>query len=351
MNAHFLIGSLAPSIETLTWIRGNPIFALERGKIHIVALFATTCGFCSKSLADLGQLQEKYRDIGLEALGVAARERVATADEARARVDTWLNKELPNPTIPIAFEHTGEMNKLWWVAGGSFADPTIFVVDRDNSIAHIGYPDPEDPDLLERVLIKVMDGSWDTSAEAKNAQEKWLEGVLLFRAIAAVNIKDFQTALSTIEEGIKAIPDNLPFREAHVELLLGRMHDFEAGWIVLARLARNAIEKNDGEWLLAAMQQLFGSPYDYSCLPFAERFSMGKELLESIQTLCPQQDGISRARSYATIAPYFYESGDKDRAVESIAHALELVEGESLPDDVKQEYLAQLEAALAEYKG
>ena len=27
----------------------------------------------------------------------------ATADEAGARVDTWLNKELANPTISIAF--------------------------------------------------------------------------------------------------------------------------------------------------------------------------------------------------------------------------------------------------------
>ncbi|UIY27933.1 TlpA family protein disulfide reductase (plasmid) [Rhizobium leguminosarum] len=350
MKAHFLIGSLAPSIETLTWIRGNPIFALERGKIHIVALFATTCGFCSKSHADLGQLQEKYRDIGLEALGVAARERVATADEARARVDTWLNKELPDPTIPIAFEHTGEMNKLWWVAGGSFADPTIFVVDRDNSIAHIGYPDPEDPDLLERVLIKVMDGSWDTSAEAKNAQEKWLEGVLLFRAIAAVNIKDFQTALSTIEEGIKAIPDNLPFREAHVELLLGRMHDFEAGWIVLARLARNAIEKMmvSGFW-----RRCSNSSVHRTTTP---AFRL-RNAFDGQGALGEHSDTVSATRWHLTRAflrdncPFTSMSGDKDRAVESIAHALELVEGESLPDDVKQEYLAQLEAALAEYKG
>ncbi|MGO8492022.1 hypothetical protein ACC757_35225 [Rhizobium ruizarguesonis] len=98
----------------------------------------------------------------------------ATADEAGARVDTWLNKELANPTISIAFEHTGEMNKLWRVAGGSYAVPTIFIVDRDNSIAYIGYPDPEGPALLERVLPKVMDGSWDNSAEAKKAHEKWL---------------------------------------------------------------------------------------------------------------------------------------------------------------------------------
>ncbi|MBY5579184.1 TlpA family protein disulfide reductase [Rhizobium leguminosarum] len=351
MRRRFLIGSRAPSIKMLTWIDGNPTFAFQRGKIHIVALFGTTCGLCSNALADLGQLQEKYGDLGVEAFGVAANESAATAEEVGAQVNTWLNKELPNSKIPIATDHTGEMQRLWSVASGSRRVPTMFVVNRDDSIAYIGYPEPADPGLLERVLIKIIDDTWDTSAEAKKAHEKWLEGVLRFRAIAAVNIKDLQTALSTIGEGIKAIPDNLPFREAHVELLLGKMHDFEAGWIASAQLARNAVEKNDDDWLLAAMQQLFGSAYDYSRLPFAERFSMGKELSERILTLCPRQDGISRARSYATIAPYFYESGDKDGAVESIAHALELVEGESLPDDVKQKYVAQLAEALAEYKG
>ncbi|WP_017968977.1 TlpA disulfide reductase family protein [Rhizobium leguminosarum] len=351
MRSQFLIDSRAPSIEMLTWICGKPVFALQRGTIYIVALFATSCVFCPKALADLGRLQEKYRDMGVEAFGVAARELAATADEARARVETWLNKKLPNSTIPIAFEHTGEMNKLWLVASGSVGDPTIFVVDRDNSITYIGYPEPADPDLLERVLTKVMDGSWDTSAEAKKAHEKWLEVALVHRANGALSIKDFKTALSTIEELKEGFPDNLQYRAHHVKVLLEMMHDFEAGWIVLAGLVRDAIEKNDDRWLLVAMQQLFGSPYDYSRLPFAERFSMGKELSERILTLCPQQDGISRALYYATIAPYFYDSGDKDRAIELVEHAVELVEGSSLPDDQKQECLAQLVQALAEYKG
>ncbi|UIL30261.1 TlpA family protein disulfide reductase (plasmid) [Rhizobium leguminosarum] len=351
MRSQFLIGSRAPSIEMLTWICGKPVFALQRGTIYIVALFSTICPHCPKTIADLGQLHEKYGDTGVVAFGVAAMERAATADEAGARVDTWLNKELPNPTISIAFEHTGEMNKLWWVASGSYGVPTIFIVDRDNSIAYIGYPDTEDPALLERVLTKVMDGSWDNSAEAKKAHEKWLQEALVCRANVALSIKDFKTALSTIEELNEAIPDNPQFREAHIKVLLEMMHDFEAGWIVLAGLARDAIEKNDGDWLLAAMQQLFGSPYDYSCLPSAERFSLGKVLSERILTLCPQQDGISRAISYGAVARYFYESGEIDRAVDSIEHALELVEGESLPDGEKQNYLAPLVQALAEYKG
>ncbi|MGZ2408164.1 hypothetical protein ACVIKO_005485 [Rhizobium ruizarguesonis] len=37
---------------------------------------------------------------------------------------------------------------------------------------------------------------------------------------------------------------------------------------------------------------------------------MGKVLSERILTLCPQQDGISRAISYGAVARYFYESGE-----------------------------------------
>ncbi|WP_261318173.1 TlpA disulfide reductase family protein [Rhizobium leguminosarum] len=351
MRNRFLIGSRAPSIEMLTWICGKPVFALQRGTIYIVALFSTTCPHCPKTIADLGQLHEKYGDTGVVAFGVAANESAATAEEISAQVNTWLNKELPNPKIPIAIDHTGEMQRLWSAASGSRGVPTMFVVNRDDSIAYIGYLDLQDPALLERVLIKVMDGSWDTSAEAKKAHEKWLEGALVHRANVALSIKDFKTALSTIEELNEAFPDNLQYREHHIKVLLEMMHDFEAGWIVLAGFARNAIEKNDDRWLLVAMQQLFGSPYDYSRLPFAERFSMGKELSERILALCPQQDGISRALYYATIAPYFYDSGDKDRAVELVEHAVELVKGSSLPDDQKQECLAQLVQAQAEYKG
>ena len=49
----------------LTWICGKPVFALQRGTIYIVVLFSTTCPHCPKTIADLGQLLEKYGDTGV----------------------------------------------------------------------------------------------------------------------------------------------------------------------------------------------------------------------------------------------------------------------------------------------
>ncbi|MDV4183717.1 TlpA family protein disulfide reductase, partial [Rhizobium brockwellii] len=211
---------------------------------------------------------------------------------------------------------------------------------------------------LECILDRVIDGSWDSSAEAREAEKERLaecevdelERELEIQIAAAIEVRDWKRALSATEEALKSIPDNPTFREAHVELLMRKLHDFEAGWIALGRFARDAIERNSADWLLAAMRQLFCSPYEYSSLPFAERFSMGKELSNCILRLCPQQDALSRAVSYQTIASYYHENSEKSRAVELVEQALALVQGETLSDDVKQEWIADLMRVLGKYK-
>ncbi|MBY3068682.1 TlpA family protein disulfide reductase, partial [Rhizobium laguerreae] len=250
--------------------------------------------------------------------------------------------------------YSGEMDEDWLKASLSFAVPRAFVVDRDGRIAFIG-----DLVKLEDVLPKVIDGSWRASAEAKNAEKARVaeaeidapQKALRRRIRAAADIEDWKTALSAIEEGIILFPDNIWFHQKHVEILIGVMRDMEAVWIVLGQFARTAIERNSEDWLLAALQQLYGPIYDYSGLPLAERSSMAKELSERILRLCPQHDAPLRYYSYRTIAFYYHESGDNDRAVDLIEQALKFVDGASLPDVEKHERMAQLLQTLAEYKG
>ncbi|MGR9154388.1 TlpA disulfide reductase family protein (plasmid) [Rhizobium leguminosarum] len=309
--------SPAPSLKVPNWVLGEPLTHFQSGKVYIVDFFASWCGPCVRAMPGLVQLQDKYKDSGLEVIGIAASERAATGDEARTMLDTWLTETFSRLNFRIAFDDTGEMHKLWMTASFSFGIPTSFVVDRDGHIAFIGHPME-----LDDVLPKVLDGSWRTSAEAKEAdKERIAEGEIYAAEIAfhdrisaAIEIEDWNTALSAIAEGIKLNPDSISLRQLHVGILIGRMRDMEAGWIALDRFARAAIERNSEDWLLAAMQELFGPHYDYAGLPMAERFSMGKELCEQILRLYPQQDALSRVESYETIARYYHESGDNDRA-------------------------------------
>ncbi|ANP91141.1 MULTISPECIES: TlpA disulfide reductase family protein [Rhizobium] len=167
MTSSLNLGSPAPSIKALDWLRGEPLSHFQLGKIYIVDFFSTTCGYCGPELSDLAKLHKKFSDTGVECIGIAASEKAATDDDARAQVDASITKSLPNTNIRMGFDHSGEIDEDWLKASLSFHVPKTFVVDRDGSIAYIG-----DLVMLEDVLPKVIDGSWRASAEAEKAEKE-----------------------------------------------------------------------------------------------------------------------------------------------------------------------------------
>ncbi|ESX63719.1 hypothetical protein X759_33320 [Mesorhizobium sp. LSHC420B00] len=199
-----------------TWLRGEPLSSFEPGKVYIVEFWATSCGPCVDAMPHLMQLQEKYRDSGVEIIGVAASEDAPTADEARSNLDAWLTEKFSNLNFRMAFDSTGEMKKLWMEPSFSCWIPTSFVVDRDGHIAFIGGPTE-----LDEVLPKVLDGSWRASDQAKaadreriakgepKAREQALTKPIKARYRAAMETNDWKTARSAIEEGVALMPDNL----------------------------------------------------------------------------------------------------------------------------------------------
>ncbi|GLS32604.1 alkyl hydroperoxide reductase [Mesorhizobium albiziae] len=351
--------SPAPSIKVESWLRGEPLTNFQPGKVYIVEFWATWCGPCVAAMPHLVQLQEKYKDSGLEVVGVAAHEHAPTAVEARTKLDAWLTEKCSNLNYRIAFDYTGEMNKLWTEPSLSAGIPTSFVVDRDGHIAFIGHPME-----LDDIVPKVLNGSWRTSDQAKAAdteriarseplaREKALKKPINDRYWAAVEKEDWKTALSAIEAGIALLPDDINFRLAHVHLLLHRMHDMRTGLSVIRQLVRDAIDRNSEHWMIAALDQLFHPANDHSRFPSAERFAMGKELSEHILALNPLQGDGPKFRSYPAVARYYHESGNKDRAIELVELALKSLDGpEPIPDELKQHLLPHLLQALANYKG
>ncbi|RVC83063.1 TlpA family protein disulfide reductase [Mesorhizobium sp. M4A.F.Ca.ET.022.05.2.1] len=353
------MGSPAPSVKVEDWLRGEPLTNFQPGKVYIVEFWATWCGPCVAAMPHLVQLQEKYKDSGLEVLGVAADEHAPTAVEARTRLDAWLTEKCSNLNYRIAFDYnTGEMNKLWGEPSFSVGIPASFVVDRDGHIAFVG-----DTMQLDEVLPKVLNGSWRTSDQARasdteriariesTAREQALKKPINERFWAAVGKLDWKTALSAIEEGIALMPDDINFRLAHVHLVLHRMHDMRKGLPAMSQLVRDAIDRNSEHWMLAALDQLFGPAHDHSHFPSAERFAMGKGLSEHILALNPPQGDGPKFRSYPAVARYYHESGNRDRAIELVQLALKSLDGpEPVPDELKQHLLPDLLQALANYK-
>ncbi|WP_156795804.1 TlpA disulfide reductase family protein [Bradyrhizobium icense] len=348
--------SPAPPIKVENWLRGQPLTSFQPGKVYIVEFWATWCRPCVAAMPHLVQLQEKYKDSGVEVLGVAAHERAGTADEARTNLDAWLTEKFSNLNYRIGFDYTGEMNKLWMDPSSSVGIPTSFVVDRDGHIAFIGFPTQ-----LDDVLPKILNGSWRTSDEARAADtERIAEGertmltVPIFaKLMPAMKAEDWAKALSTLEEAVAVMPDDVNFRVLHADLLLHKMHDLQTGLPVMRQLVRDAIDKKSEQWMAGAMRQLFDPANDSSHFPPAERFAMGKELSEHILALNPPQRGDgSKFLSYGAVAQYYYESGNKDRAIELVEVALKSLDGpKPIPDELKQRVMSLLVQALANYKG
>lgn len=356
--------SRAPPILIESWLRGQPLKQFQRGKVYIVEFWATWCAPCVTAMPNLAQLQEKYKKSGIEVVGVAAHERAATADEARTKLDSWLTKNLSNLNYRIGFDYTGKMNRLWLNASRSVGIPTSFVIDRDGQIAFIGRPTQ-----LHEVLPKVLNGVWRTSDEAKAADAGWIADgkskvseMTRRRAMAeplfsklrpAMKAEDWRPALSAIEEAVAVMPDELNFRLVHADLLLHTMHDMQFGLPVMRQFIRDAIEQKSEAWMAAAMRELFDPARDNSHLPAAERFAMGKELSEHILALDPSKHGdCPKFVSYGPVAQYYYESGNKERAIELVELAMTSLDGpELITDETKQHVRSLLLQAVVNYKG
>ncbi|MER9451993.1 TlpA disulfide reductase family protein [Mesorhizobium sp. M0254] len=352
------MGSPAPSIKVEDWLRGEPLADFQPGKVYIVEFWATWCELSAAEMLELMQPQEKYKDSGLEVVGIAADEDAPTAVEARTKLDAWLAEKCPDLNHRIAFDVTGEMKKLWREPSFHVGIPTWFVVDRDGCIAFIGHPSQ-----LGEVLPKVFNGSWPTSYKAKAAdqqriatseplaREQALKKSIDDRFWAAVKLEDWKRALWAIEEGIALMPDDLNFRLAHAHLLLHKIQDMWTGLPVMRQLVRDAIDKNSEDWMVSALE-LFHPANDHSRLPPAERFAMGKELSECILALNPPQGDSPKFRSYPAVAQYYHENGNNDRAIELVELALTSLDGpEPIPAELKEQHLPDLLRALAKYRG
>ncbi|RVI01420.1 TlpA family protein disulfide reductase, partial [Sinorhizobium meliloti] len=316
--------SLAPELKIRDWIRGEPLASFQPGKLYILEFCGTWCEACEGAMLNLIELQETYKDSGVEVVAAAAHESAASAGEAQAHLDAWL-AQFKKLNFRVGLDDTGTMDTLWMEPSFSVEIPQAFVIDRDGYIAFVGRPDK-----LHDVLPQVLDGTWRTSARAKAAEKERiaenepkaakeaLKKQIKGKIAAAEEIEDWKTARAAIEEGVALDPDNLLFRQQHVHLLLHKMHDMQTGLPVLRHLIRDGINRNYEAMLETAFYELFHPAYDYSKFPSVERFAMGKELSEHIVAQSRLNDDYDKVFSYEMVAAYYHASGNKDRAIELV---------------------------------
>ncbi|MDH2347142.1 TlpA disulfide reductase family protein [Bradyrhizobium sp. SSUT77] len=351
--------SPAPPIRVESWVRGEPLTNFKLGTLYIVEFWATWCGGCGAEIPHLAQLQEKYNHSAVEVIAVAASERGSTAEEARTSLDAWLTEKGSKLKFRIAFDYAGKMKKLWMAPSFSTTIPTSFVIDRDGHVAFIGHPMQ-----LNDVFPKIVNGTWRTSDEAKAAdaeriakaeskmREKARMQAFWGKLGPALKAQDSSTTLSAAKEGVPVMPDDINVRLVHADLLLHKIHDMRTGLPVVRQLVGDAIEKQSELWKVQAICQLSNPAEDNSDFPHSDRFAMSKELAEHILALnSPEGRGRPKFLSYVAVAQYYFESGNRDRAVELVESAVKSLDGpRPMGAEEKAHYLRLLLKALAKYE-
>jgi thiol-disulfide isomerase/thioredoxin len=124
---------IAPDFS-LNTINGEKISLGDyKGKVVIVDFWATWCGPCRIEIPGFVELQDRYRDQGLEIIGISKDE----GESAPEEVKQFYIQHKMNYKVGIASD---DVDQLY---GGIFGMPTTFVIGRDGRIyaKHVGAAD------------------------------------------------------------------------------------------------------------------------------------------------------------------------------------------------------------------
>ncbi len=157
------IGDTAPSLAGVQWLStpaGDP--ATPDGKtVYIVEFWATWCQPCKVTIPHLNQMYEKYKDKGLQIIGISQEKlEVAKPFFEKTKMD-----------YPVAVDANGSAGPIYM--NGIQGIPHAFLFDRTGALIWHGHP----LDNLEYRIRQVLSGRLDVAkAKEINALRDSLSG-------------------------------------------------------------------------------------------------------------------------------------------------------------------------------
>jgi cytochrome c biogenesis protein CcmG, thiol:disulfide interchange protein DsbE len=120
-NKGNLKGAPAPGFS-LTDLTGQPlVLANYRGKVVLLDFWATWCAPCREEIPHFIALQDKYREQGLEVIGISM-------DDGPKPVQEFYRRFKMNYPVAVGTEQVAE------AYGGVYGLPVTFLLDRDGRV-------------------------------------------------------------------------------------------------------------------------------------------------------------------------------------------------------------------------
>ncbi|MEP7317740.1 MAG: TlpA disulfide reductase family protein [Panacibacter sp.] len=163
-----VVGDAAPELVFEKWLKMGGFDHLEKGKVYVIDLWATWCTPCIAGMPHLSKLQEKYKDNGLEIIGITSEdkwgntyEKVAEFVEKKDSIMqynvAWVPKSMNKDSLTGIFVHP------WMQKIGTMNLPTAIIIDRNGKIAFIS-----DPHTIDQTLDEVINNRHDLAKLKKN---------------------------------------------------------------------------------------------------------------------------------------------------------------------------------------
>jgi thiol-disulfide isomerase/thioredoxin len=201
-EATLKVGDPAPALSVGKWVKGEPVAAIEEGKIYVVEFWATWCGPCVKTIPHVSKLQQKYADVVFIGQNVWERDESKVAPFVEKMGDQMNYRVVMDDK---SADEDGAMATTWMRAAGQNGIPAAFIVGKDKKIQWIGHPAQ-----MDKPLEQIVAGTYDAEAAAKEAEQanaaKGKMADLQKQLQAALQAKDYDKMASIMDEIAVAMP-------------------------------------------------------------------------------------------------------------------------------------------------
>lgn len=310
------VGDPAPPLAVERWLRGDPIPALEEGRVHVVELWATWCAPCIQAIPHLSALQAEYRERGVTVVGVNVRELRRSGGgyeesfdpETLAGVEAFVARQGERMAYAVAYDGAAKaMDAAWLQASGGEGLPATFVVDRAGRIAWIGHPT-----VLRMPLHEIVAGTWDLAtgpARVKAAEEAYLGALRTL----ATDLDAGLAAWSRAEEEFPLLATDLVRHKFDALLAAGHC---AAAWDAGEVLLEQGVKARD----VAALNRLAWTIVDPGVVREPRDLDLALRAARAAHELSGQRDpGV-----IDTLARVRFRQGKVDEAIELQSRAIEL---------------------------
>ena len=148
------LGMAAPPLQVAQWVKGQPVdLVAARGRnVVVVEFWATWCPPCRASIPHLTELQQKFKDRGVQFVGVS--------NESLETVKPFVSQMGDKMNYTVAIDDNDKTSTAYMGAFGVDGIPHAFVVDRSGAISWHGHPMA----VLEQAIEKALAGGAATVA-------------------------------------------------------------------------------------------------------------------------------------------------------------------------------------------